>query len=67
MEVDVASVRSCEIRWVERVRIKSPHAARGTQAARTFALLRYWNRHRPAGCIREAQADLRFDVSANSA
>jgi hypothetical protein len=67
MEVDFSAVRSCGIRWVERVRIKSSHAARGAQTPITLALLLRWSRHRPADCIGKAHADLRFDLSANGA
>jgi hypothetical protein len=67
MEVDLPSVCSCKIEYVDRVKIKSSPVARGARTARTFTLLLYRNRYRPADCCGEARADLRFDMSANGA
>jgi hypothetical protein len=65
MEVDLSSVCSCQIEYVERVKIKSSPVARGARTARAFTLLHYRNRYSPADCFGEAQPDLRFDMGAN--
>jgi len=65
MEVDLPSVCSCKIEYVARVKIKSSPVARRARTARTFTLLLCWNRYGPADRFGEAQADLRFDMSAN--
>jgi hypothetical protein len=65
MEVDLPSVRSCKLEYVDRVHIKSSSVARGAQTARALTLLLCWNRYRPGDRFGEAQADLRFDMSTN--
>jgi hypothetical protein len=63
--VDLPSVCACKIECVDRVKIKSSPVARGARTARTFTLLPCRNRYCPDDCFGEAQADLRFDMSAN--
>jgi len=65
MEVDLPSVCACKIECVDRVKIKSSPVALGARTARTFTLLPCRNRYCPDDCFGEAQADLRFDMSAN--
>jgi hypothetical protein len=67
MEVDLSAACSCKSEQVERVNIERSPVAPGARTTRTFAQLLWWNRDGPADCFGEAQADLRFDMSANGA